>query len=311
MFKRSTGQSLVPLVRDLEPGRVNNLLRMLTGKLAESVQFSGGSVLIVLTRQIFVDVPTHLLTKFLTREHHRKHVAAPLKWGEQQRRPSRSSTADASEARDFRARSGSMSHHSHDISPRPIIEDNEDEQEHGHSKYDSKATSDDENPPTPPILNSTYPPQRLQTARTSISITNDAASNRSPSCSMALPPTVASRTITNTTPSRPSTDRASPASRPSALSSLDASTSFCCSCAALRPALLTCTAPWSWSASLSVRSAFWLLPFQSFAIVQEGAHLHSASRKPQTSTQPDSAHLHKSLPSALLYALTAQSQLRS
>ncbi|SYW82652.1 uncharacterized protein UBRO2_04774 [Ustilago bromivora] len=139
---------------------------MLTGKLAESVQFSGGSVLIVLTRQIFVDVPTHLLTKFLTREHHRKHVAAPLKWGEQQRRPSRSSTADASEARDFRARSGSMSHHSHDISPRPIIEDNEDEQEHGHSKYDSKATSDDENPPTPPILNSTYPPQRLQTART-------------------------------------------------------------------------------------------------------------------------------------------------
>lgn len=245
MFKRSTGQSLVLLVRELEPGRVNNLLRMLTGKLAESVQFFGGSVLIVFTRQIFVDVPTHLLTTFLTREHHRKHVIAPLKWGEQQRRPSRSSTADASEARDFRARSGSMSHHSHDISPRPIIEDNEDEQEHGHSKYDSKATSDDENPPTPPILNSTYPPQRLQTARTSISITNDAASNRSPSCSMALPPTVASRTITNTSPSRPSTDRASPASRPSALSSLDASTSFCCSCAALRPPLLTCTAPWS------------------------------------------------------------------
>ncbi|KAJ1019374.1 hypothetical protein NDA13_006290 [Ustilago tritici] len=189
MFKRSTGQSLVPLVRDLEPGPVNNLLRMLTGKLAESVQFFGGYVLIVLTRQIFVDVPTHLLTTFLTREHHRKHVVAPLKWGEQQRRPSRSSTADASEARDFRARSGSMSHHSHDISPRPIIEDDEDEQEHGHSRYDSKATSDDENPPTPPILNSTYPPQRLQTARTSISITNDAASNRSPSCSMALPPT--------------------------------------------------------------------------------------------------------------------------
>ncbi|KAJ1021699.1 hypothetical protein NDA16_003835 [Ustilago loliicola] len=92
----------------------------------------------------------------------------------QQRRPSRSSTTDASEARDFRTRLGSMSQHSHDVSPRPIIEDDEDEQEQeqDYSKYDSKATSDDENPPTPPILNSTYPPSQNQ--RTSTSTTTDA-----------------------------------------------------------------------------------------------------------------------------------------
>lgn len=102
----------------------------------------------------------------------------------QQRRPSRSSTTDAAEARDFRARLGSMSHHnSHDISPRPIIEDDEDDQEQDYSKHDSKATSDDETPPTPPILNSTYPPSQQPTRRSSTSTTTDA-----PSTPSDLPP---------------------------------------------------------------------------------------------------------------------------
>ncbi len=50
----------------------------------------------------------------------------------------------------------------HYTSSRPIVEDKEDdEQEQDISKhYDSKGTSDDETPPTPPVLESAYPPSQ-------------------------------------------------------------------------------------------------------------------------------------------------------
>ncbi|KAJ9475618.1 putative transporter ESBP6 [Pseudozyma hubeiensis] len=76
----------------------------------------------------------------------------------QQRRPSRSSNTDASEAIDFRASMGPIAEQNK-ASSRSIVEEEEDEQEELRGKHsDSKATSDDEAPPTPPILTSTYPP---------------------------------------------------------------------------------------------------------------------------------------------------------
>lgn len=64
---------------------------------------------------------------------------------------------------------GSMTEQYH-ASARAIVEDDEDEHEHEHARSkhdDSKAPSDDGSPPTPPILNSTYPP--VQSGRSSFS----------------------------------------------------------------------------------------------------------------------------------------------
>lgn len=79
----------------------------------------------------------------------------------QQRRPSRSSVTDSSEALDFRARMGSISQLP--TADSVTIEEEEEEQ----SKHDSKAGSDDETPPTPPILTATYPPVQDRRGSTS------------------------------------------------------------------------------------------------------------------------------------------------
>ena len=82
----------------------------------------------------------------------------------QQRRPSRSSVTDAAEAIDFRSRLGST----HYAPPHAIVEDDNELQEADRSRHDdSKATSDDESPPTPPIFTATYPPSEHRRLSTS------------------------------------------------------------------------------------------------------------------------------------------------
>lgn len=87
----------------------------------------------------------------------------------QQRRPSRSSATDSTEALAFRARLGSSSQQQpYASSSHATVEDDEEPQEQHYSKHnDSKAASDDETPITPPILTATYPPTAQRRPSTS------------------------------------------------------------------------------------------------------------------------------------------------
>lgn len=103
----------------------------------------------------------------------------------QQRRPSRTSVTDTTDAVAFRARLGSSSQQQHYASSsNAIVEDDKEPQEPDRSKHDdSKAASDEETPVTPPILASTYPPTaepRPSTAAASSSSRDAALSDLPP-----------------------------------------------------------------------------------------------------------------------------------